>query len=65
VKLLAFITDLEEYRAAQKAIGEGWRARLGKHYPAMSLVKVAGLLEPGAKVEIEGIAILPAAAPAP
>lgn len=59
VKLLAFVTDLEEYRAAQKAIGEGWRARLGKHYPAMSLVKVAGLLEPGAKVEIEGIAILP------
>lgn len=65
VKLLAFVTDLEEYRAAQKAIGEGWRARLGKHYPAMSLVKVAGLLEPGAKVEIEGIAILPSAAPAP
>lgn len=65
VKLLAFITDLEEYRAAQKAIGEGWRARLGKHYPAMSLVKVAGLLEPGAKVEIEGIAILPASVPAP
>ena len=30
VKLLAFVTDLEEYRAAQKAIGEGWRARLGK-----------------------------------
>ncbi|MFO0664641.1 MAG: RidA family protein [Polyangiaceae bacterium] len=59
VKLLAFVTDLDEYRAAQKAIGEGWRARLGKHYPAMSLVKVAGLLEPGAKVEIEGIAILP------
>ena len=65
VKLLAFITDLEEYRAAQKAIGEGWRARLGKHYPAMSLVKVAGLLEPGAKVEIEGIAILPVSVPAP
>lgn len=65
VKLLAFITDLEEYRAAQKAIGEGWRARLGKHYPAMSLVKVAGLLEPGAKVEIEGIAILPPAVPTP
>jgi enamine deaminase RidA (YjgF/YER057c/UK114 family) len=58
VKLLAFVTDLDEYRAAQRAIGEGWRARLGKHYPAMSLVKVAGLLEPGAKVEIEGVAVL-------
>ncbi len=59
VKLLAFVTDLEGYRAAQRAIGEGWRARMGKHYPAMSLVKVAGLLEPGALVEIEGVAMLP------
>jgi enamine deaminase RidA (YjgF/YER057c/UK114 family) len=59
VKLLAFVTDLDAYRAAQSAIGEGWRARMGKHYPAMSLVKVAGLLEPGALVEIEGQAMLP------
>jgi enamine deaminase RidA (YjgF/YER057c/UK114 family) len=59
VKLLAFVTDLEQYRAATKAIGEGWRARMGSYYPAMSLVKVAGLLEPGALVEIEGSAVLP------
>jgi len=59
VKLLAFVTDLEAYRAGTSAIGEGWRARMGKYYPAMSLVKVAGLLEPGALVEIEGVAILP------
>lgn len=59
VKLLAFVTDLDAYRAAMPAIGEGWRARLGKYYPAMSLVKVAGLLEPGALVEIEGVAVLP------
>jgi enamine deaminase RidA (YjgF/YER057c/UK114 family) len=59
VKLLAFVTDLDAYRAARGAIGEGWRAKMGKHYPAMSLVKVAGLLEPGALVEIEGVAILP------
>lgn len=60
VKLLAFVTDVEAYRAATTAIGEGWRGRMGKHYPAMSLVKVAGLLEPGALVEIEGVAVLPA-----
>ncbi len=59
VKLLVFVTDLEAYHRATKPIGEGWRARLGKHYPAMSLVKVAGLLEPGALVEIEGVASLP------
>jgi enamine deaminase RidA (YjgF/YER057c/UK114 family) len=59
VKLLAFVTDLEKYRGAQKTIGEGWRSRMGSYYPAMSLVKVSGLLEPGAMVEIEGVAILP------
>jgi enamine deaminase RidA (YjgF/YER057c/UK114 family) len=59
VKLLAFVTDLDAYRAAMPAIGEGWRSRMGKYYPAMSLVKVAGLLEPGALVEIEGVANLP------
>ena len=59
VKLLAFVTDLDAYRAATRAIGEGWRARLGTYYPAMSLVKVSGLLEPGAVVEIEGVALLP------
>ncbi len=58
-KLLVFVTDLEAYRGATAAIGEGWRGRLGKYYPAMSLVKVAGLLEPGALVEIEAVAILP------
>ena len=59
VKLLVFVTDLDAYRAATRAIGEGWRARFGKYYPSMSLVKVAGLLEPGALVEIEGVALLP------
>ena len=44
---------------ATKVIGEGWKERMGKHYPAMSLVKVAGLLEPRAMVEIEGVATLP------
>src|SRR5580693_1070788 len=59
VKLLAFVTDLDKYRGAQRAIGEGWRSRMGSYWPAMSLVKVAGLLEPGALVEIEGTAVLP------
>jgi enamine deaminase RidA (YjgF/YER057c/UK114 family) len=59
VKLLVFVTDLEAYRAATASIGAGWRERMGRWYPAMSLVKVAGLLEPGAMVEIEGVAVLP------
>ncbi len=59
MKLLVFVTDMDKYRDAQRAIGEGWRARMGHYYPAMSLVKVAGLLEPDALVEIEGTAMLP------
>jgi enamine deaminase RidA (YjgF/YER057c/UK114 family) len=59
VKLLAFVTDLDKYREAQKAIGEGWRVRMENYWPAMSLVKVSGLIEAAALVEIEGTAILP------
>src|SRR5262249_13974912 len=57
-RMTVFVTSLDEYRAAVQDIGRRWRARLGKHYPAMSLVQVAGLLEPGAKVEIEATAVL-------
>lgn len=62
-KLVAYVTDLDAYRAATKAIGKGWQERFGKRYPAMTLVKVAGLLEAGALVEIDGVAVLPAAKP--
>jgi enamine deaminase RidA (YjgF/YER057c/UK114 family) len=57
-KLTIFVTSIDEYRAARKQIGERYRERMGKHFPAMSLVQVAALLEPGAKVEIEGLACL-------
>lgn len=59
-KMTVYVTDLAEYRAARPAIGQAWRARLGKHFPAMALVRVAGLLEDGAKVELEAIAMLEA-----
>ncbi len=59
VRLLAFVTDLDKYRDSQRTIGEGWRIRMGSYWPAMSLVKVSGLIEPAALVEIEGTAILP------
>jgi enamine deaminase RidA (YjgF/YER057c/UK114 family) len=41
-----------------KEIGARYRARMGKHFPAMVLVEVSGLLESGAKIEIEGTAVL-------
>lgn len=55
-KLTIFVVDCAEYLAAQKAVGERYRRRMGSHYPAMTLVEVRALVEPGARVEIEGIA---------
>jgi enamine deaminase RidA (YjgF/YER057c/UK114 family) len=41
-----------------REIGSAWRSILGKHYPAMALVGVAGLVHPEALVEISGTAVL-------
>ncbi len=57
-RLIIYVTDKNEYRARMKEIGERYRTRMGKHFPAMVLVEVAGLLEDGAKIEIEGTAVL-------
>ncbi len=59
VRMTVYVTDKRQYLAAVKAIGERWRALFGRHYPAMSLVEVADLLEDGALVEIEATAALP------
>ena len=57
-RLVIYVTDKSDYRAHTKEIGERYRARMGKHFPAMVLVEVAGLLEDRAKIEIEGVAVL-------
>jgi len=57
-RLTIYVVDKAEYVAAQKDIGVRYRARMGRHYPAMTLVEVKSLLEPGAKVEIEATAVL-------
>ena len=57
-RLVLYVTDKNEYRDRMKEIGERYRARMGKHFPAMVLVEVAGLLEDRAQIEIEGIAII-------
>jgi enamine deaminase RidA (YjgF/YER057c/UK114 family) len=59
-RLTWFVTDKPDYLARQKEIGEAYRRVIGRHFPAMSLIVVAGLLEPGAKVEIEATAVIPA-----
>ena len=57
-RLIIYVTDKAEYRARMKDIGERYRTRMGKHFPAMVLVEVKSLLEDRAKIEIEGIAVL-------
>ena len=57
-RLILYVTDKDEYKQHMKEIGERYRARMGKHFPAMVLVEVAGLLEDRAQIEIEATAVL-------
>ena len=54
-----FITSREEYLAAAPALGAHWKALMGRNYPTMAVVIVAGLIEARAKVEIETTAVVP------
>ena len=64
-RMTVYVTDLDAYRSSTRAIGQAWRARMGRHFPAMALLGVAGLVEKGAKVEIEATCILPREESAP
>jgi enamine deaminase RidA (YjgF/YER057c/UK114 family) len=57
-RLVIYVTDKRTYLARTREVGERWRARMGKHYPAMALVEVKSLLADDAQVEIEGIAVI-------
>lgn len=57
-RLTWFVTNKAEYLAAQADVGRAYRDIFGKHFPAMSMVVVAGLIEDAAKVEIEATAHL-------
>ena len=54
-----YVTDKTEYMAKQKEIGAAYRAIIGRHFPAMTMVEVSGLVEDAALVEIEATAVLP------
>ena len=59
VELTIYITDKSAYLARQTLVGEAYRAVMGKHFPAMALVQVAGLVVDGALLEIQARAVLP------
>ncbi len=56
--LTIYVTDKAEYVAQRAEVGKVYRRQMGSHYPAMSLVEVKSLLDPKARVEIEGIAVV-------
>lgn len=58
VSLVVYTTDIEEYRSSTRELGEAWRRHFGRRYPAMALIGVSALLEPEARVELMGVAVL-------
>jgi enamine deaminase RidA (YjgF/YER057c/UK114 family) len=61
VRLTWYVIDKREYLSRSSDVGEAYRRVLGRHYPAMTLVQVAALVEDRAKVEIEATAVIPRA----
>ena len=57
VRLTWYVVDKREYMARQSEVGQAYRAIMGKHFPAMTMVVVAGLIEDRALLEIEATAV--------
>jgi len=60
VRMNWYLADKNEYNARQTEIGAVYRELIGRHFPAMTAVQVAGFVEERTKVEIEATAMLPA-----
>ena len=58
-RMTIYVTDRPGYLAARPELGEVWRAAMGRHFPAIVLLEVSGLMDAGAVVEIEATAVLP------
>ncbi|QPM90906.1 RidA family protein [Pseudooceanicola algae] len=59
VRLTWYITDKREYLDNLRAFGAAYREVIGRHFPAMAVVQVTGLMEDAARIEIEATAVLP------
>jgi enamine deaminase RidA (YjgF/YER057c/UK114 family) len=55
-----YVRDKQEYLAALRDVGQHYREIIGRHYPAMTAIQVADLVEDRARVEIEVTAVVPA-----
>ncbi len=58
-RMTAYCCDKPAYLAARPALGRIWRRRMGRHYPAMSMIFVADLLDAPGKIELEATAVIP------
>ncbi|MCR9246073.1 MAG: RidA family protein [bacterium] len=56
VQLNFYVTSRDDYAHARKAIGKVWRQHCGKHFPGMAMFQIVSLLDPEARVEVQGIA---------
>lgn len=58
VRMTWFVTRKQEYLEKQDEIGKVYREVMGKVFPVMTLIHISGLIEDGAKVEIEATAVM-------
>ena len=59
VRLTWYVLDKNEYQSSLKGVGAAYRELMGRHYPAMTVVQVSGLVEDEARLEIEATAVVP------
>jgi len=58
-RMTAYCCDKPAYLAARLQLGKIWKALMGLHYPAMSMIFVADLLDAPGKIELEATAVIP------
>jgi enamine deaminase RidA (YjgF/YER057c/UK114 family) len=59
VQMLVFVTDVAEYKASLRELGDVWKRRIGRRYPAMGLFGVTALFDEQARVELVATAVIP------
>jgi enamine deaminase RidA (YjgF/YER057c/UK114 family) len=59
VRMNWYVVDKNEYIGSFKELGVVYREIIGRHYPAMTAVQVASLIEDAARLEVEVTAVVP------
>ena len=59
VRMTWYVVDIDEYRLGLAGIGAAYKEVMGRNFPAMAVVQVESLVEPGARIEIETTAVVP------